>query len=162
LMVMTVPGAHDLEVVEAIGYDAEELRPIFRVPLYAHLPITDAVRLQQPVWIQSRQDWDAYSSGDIVPFMREEAWACLPIGIGSDVIGAIAFGFPVLRRFNQTEQRFMTSLARLCGQALERARLYESAERARCEAEQAQHRLAMLANVSSVLAQTLDSDKTLA
>ena len=52
-------------------------------------------------------------------------------------IGVLAFHFTVPVNFDEEYQALLVSVAQHCAQALDRARLYESAQRARAEAENA-------------------------
>ncbi len=151
-----------VEIVESMGFaDLSERR----ISLDERMPITDSIREGHPIWIQSREDWASRvtetSSPRLEVVATQVSWACLPIPSGDRIVGTIALRFSDLRRFNQTEQRFMLSLARLCGQALERAQLYESERRARRDAEEMQQRFALLAAVSSGLASMKELEQAL-
>jgi len=51
--------------------------------------------------------------------------AALPLVVGDQVTGVLGLGFEDDRPFDEAEQVFLTSVATVCAQALERARLYE-------------------------------------
>jgi signal transduction histidine kinase len=63
------------------------------------------------------------------------------------VLGIIAFSFAEVHNFRPEEKDFLLTLAGLCAQALERARLYEVEQQARAEAEANQQRLTLLAEM---------------
>jgi signal transduction histidine kinase len=70
----------------------------------------------------------------------------------------MALGFETERRFTDADRTFAETLARLCGQALLRARLYDDAERARAQAEDANAaKLAFLATMSHELRTPLNA-----
>jgi signal transduction histidine kinase len=61
----------------------------------------------------------------------------MPLLVEGAPIGVLAFHFTVPVNFDEDYQALLTSVAQHCAQALDRARLYESTQRARSEAEQA-------------------------
>ena len=63
--------------------------------------------------------------------------ACLPLMSEGNVIGVLAFHFTVPVNFDDEYRALLESVAQHCAQALDRARLYESAQKARAEAEAA-------------------------
>src|SRR5262249_19474114 len=63
--------------------------------------------------------------------------AALPLCADGLVIGVLSFSFTVPVNFDEEYTALLMSVAQHCAQALDRARSYESAERARAEAEAA-------------------------
>ena len=63
--------------------------------------------------------------------------ATLPLLVEGTAIGVLAFNFTVPVNFDAEYQALLVSVAQHCAQALDRARLYDSAQRARAEAENA-------------------------
>lgn len=84
------------------------------------------------------------------------AMAALPLVVEDRVLGSFAAIFAEERAFRPADVEFMMTVASLCAQSLERARLFDSEQRARAEAERERSRLAFLAEVSRVLAGSLD------
>jgi signal transduction histidine kinase len=78
------------------------------------------------------------------------------------VIGAIALSFTSELALTADDQTYLVALARLCAQALERARLCDAERSARAEAEAAQRRIAFLAEASAALSASLEYETTLA
>jgi len=68
------------------------------------------------------------------------ALACVPMLVEGRLLGALAFSLKRSRAAREETQGFMVALGDLCGQALERARLYESERAARERAEAAAQR----------------------
>jgi hypothetical protein len=66
--------------------------------------------------------------------------ACVPMLVEGRLLGALAFSLGQKRAKREETQGFMVALGDLCGQALERARLYESEREARARAEAAAQR----------------------
>lgn len=99
----------------------------------------EAVRTAQPVFIASFEEWQqrfpaaasraadgGYVSSATVPLLVENA----PTGV-------LAFYFTAPVNFDPEYRALLVSVAQDCAQALDRARLYESAQQARAEAEAA-------------------------
>ena len=63
--------------------------------------------------------------------------ATLPLMASGQPIGVLAFHFTAPVKFDEEYQALLVSIAQHCAQALDRARLYESAQKARTEAEAA-------------------------
>lgn len=100
-----------------------------RIPLDLALPLTDAVRDQEPLFIPDLDDYRARYPGP-----AEEAAAA---GLGasavlplcdseSDPIGAVAFAWPAAMRFDHRLRSRLTTLSDLAAQTLERVRLFEA------------------------------------
>lgn len=128
-----------LEMAGSMGYPTEVMEPWQRFPLTAPVPITDAVRTGEPVYLASIEDRiGRYPALKNVTARKETvASACIPLKIGSAAVGVLALSFDHAMEFSVEDQEFMLSLARQCAQSLERARLFEAEQVARANAEQA-------------------------
>ncbi len=62
--------------------------------------------------------------------LRVGTRATLPLGDLSSLLGALSFGFAAARAFSLEDEEFLLTLAKLCGQALQRARLADRALKA--------------------------------
>jgi PAS domain S-box-containing protein len=85
----------------------------------------------------------------------------LPLTLKGRTIGAFALGDRLGRTFTPDEVRLAAAVADHAAVALENARLYTEAEARRREAERRAARARLLADVSRVLASSLDYGKTL-
>jgi signal transduction histidine kinase len=99
----------------------------------------EAVRTRQPVFVASWADaqerfWRSASRAADGGYASS---AALPLTIDGAVIGILRFDFSVPVNFDEEYQALLVSVAQHCTQALDRARLYESAQRARKDAEAA-------------------------
>ena len=133
----------------------------FRVfPVAAPLPLSDAVRTGETIVLETRHDVVTR-----YPVLREanarahtHSWLAIPLRAGDITLGGMALGFETERRFTDADRAFAETLARLCGQALLRARLYDDAERARAQAEEANAaKLTFLATMSHELRTPLNA-----
>ncbi len=128
-----------LELVAAVGYDAETRARFGRVPLTMRFPLADAARTRAPVLLATDAERDAH-----YPHLAElrranggGAMAALPLLAGERVLGTLGFNFPEERPLGATERDFLLALAQQCAQALDRARLDAAEHAARTEAERA-------------------------
>ncbi|MGH7267369.1 MAG: ATP-binding protein, partial [Candidatus Rokuibacteriota bacterium] len=126
-----------LSVVAGAGFPEPFPAGFRRFPLAAPTPLGEAVRTGAPVLIPS-----AAARAERYPaFARShahyEAGVSIPLVQRGRALGVVAFGFPEPRDFDPDDQAFLLTLARQCGQALERAELYEAERRARAAAEAA-------------------------
>jgi hypothetical protein len=122
--VVAVLDGAEATVIAARGYPDEVLRVGSRIALDARLPLPSVLRTGEPRWLQTRDDWlrdfDAPSS-NLGP-----VGVALPLVVEGRVIGSIAFRFAgAERRFTTGERRLVETLAELCAQALDRARLFD-------------------------------------
>jgi GAF domain-containing protein len=82
------------------------------------------------------------------------ATAVVPFDAGMDRRGVLAISFDSPHTFDEMEQRFVVTLGQLCGQAMHRARLHDSARAERERAEAATDRLTRLQRVTGALCDT--------
>ncbi|MFE8603808.1 GAF domain-containing protein [Archangium violaceum] len=141
IFLLEEPGV--LRLVQLVGMSRRELEPWTCVTLDVPLPVTDAVRLGEPVWLESREAvLERYPAMSRLPLSHGRAWASLPLEVEGRVLGVLTLGFDRERGFAEEDRDFARLVSRQCAQALERAHLYarerelrEQAERARAEAE---------------------------
>jgi signal transduction histidine kinase len=105
----------------------------------ANIPIAEATRTGAPVLVGSPEAWAArYGGGAYVrKSSASAAWAALPLTVGGAPAGTLLWTWLTPREFPAAEAALMETVARLCSQALERARLLEAERSARAEAEAA-------------------------
>jgi signal transduction histidine kinase len=114
---------HNLQVVHATDTSSELIGGTsMRFPLDTPTPMTDAVRTGRPVWIESLAE-----SSAAYPQVARQTGACaaVPLLSGAQVIGALGLTFATTRQFQAADREMLLLLASQCGQALERAYLYE-------------------------------------
>jgi signal transduction histidine kinase len=100
---------------------------------------THAITTQKPVFVASFDEWqELYStSAALAADGGYVSSATLPLIVDGAPAGVLAFYFTAPVSFDEEYQALLISVAQHCAQALERARLYEAAQRARAEAETA-------------------------
>jgi PAS domain S-box-containing protein len=128
-------GDDELEIRSSAGHAAEAgLQPGRRFAAGAALPVAEATRSGQAVFVGSAQAWrERYGSEPAAG----RAWAALPVGCEAGERGALQWTFDRESTFSAEEREQLRVIARLCAVALERARLYDAERRAREAAETA-------------------------
>ncbi len=110
-----------------------------RFPAEVGLCATHVVETRQPVFIGSFAEWQQryWRSASLAADGGYVSSATLPLLVSGKAIGVLAFHFTAPVKFDEEYQAFLVSIAQHCAQALDRARLYETAQKARTEAEAA-------------------------
>ena len=138
---LTADGA-EFEMVRTIGYPGGVGEQWERFPVTTPVPVSDAVRTGEPIWIESPPVLQARYPHVATPdaIRQSGAWAALPLIVEGRALGAMGLKFAQARTFGPEDRAFMLALARQCAQALERTRLYEAERMARAEAEATERR----------------------
>jgi len=139
LALLTDEGG-EVEILASLGYPPEAcMGPGRRWSAEANIPIAEATRTGEAVLVGSPEAWAArYTGGAYVrKASASAAWAALPLTVGGAPAGALLWTWLHPRDFPAAEAALMETVARLCSQALERARLLEAERQARAEAEAA-------------------------
>ena len=142
------------------GMSAETSQEFATFPLAASLPLSDAVRTGESIVLETRADvvrrYPALAEANARS--RTASWISMPLRAADRALGGMVLGFHEERQFSSDDLVFAETLARLCAQALLRARLYEDAQRARAAAEEANAvKLAFLATMSHELRTPLNA-----
>jgi stage II sporulation SpoE-like protein/GAF domain-containing protein len=117
---VTVAPNGSLQLVASVGITPDLVGQYHELDVGSRLPVTDAIRFREPVWIRSRRDRvDRYPQLAAMP--GNEASVSLPLVVGGDVRGAIAVGFDEPRDFDESERFSIRTIAHLSALALERA-----------------------------------------
>jgi signal transduction histidine kinase len=115
------------------------------------------------MFFRQRKELDDPYPGLVRPVATFASWAALPLQVEGRRLGALAISFATAHEFDETNCDFMVTMSRLCAQALERANLYEAAQKARAEAESSRRtRENLLAVVSHDLRNPLSAIATTA
>lgn len=161
-VVLLTDDATALSVVRAVGYSRELLDRWSRFSVDAPLPLAEAVRTGEPIFLGSPAALtERYPHlAGVQASTGTGAVAAIPLFIDGQLMGALALSFAAPRTFCEEDRAFMVALARQCAQALDRARLHEAERNAQAEAE-ATRRLAMLSEASAALVASLDAEDIL-
>ena len=110
-----------------------------RIPVEDGLCATAAVKTARPLYITSLEAWQqqGWRSASVAADGGYTSSASLPLLVEGMPVGVLSFHFTVPVNFDDEYQMLLVSVAHHCAQALDRARLYESTQRARADAERA-------------------------
>ena len=110
-----------------------------RFPVDAGLCATEVAKTGEPIFVASWDEWQEryWRSASRAADAAHRSSAALPLIVGGTPLGVLEFHFNVPVNFDADYRALLVSVAQHCSQALDRARLYESAQSARAEAETA-------------------------
>jgi PAS domain S-box-containing protein len=130
--------ASELEIIQAIGYEhvGEFLRSF---SIDAPYPLAEAVRTGQPVWLETMENRIARYPDLARAYAKvgSEAWISVPLLIEGQAVGGLSLSFSAVPQLCESDRAFVLALAQQSAQAIDRARLYESEQQARAQAEAA-------------------------
>jgi PAS domain S-box-containing protein len=119
------------------GYPEGLIAAWRRFPVSVASPVTDCYRDRASVWVESPEaaaarypEWSSAVAGQ-----GDRAWAGIPLEVAGRVLGAVGLSYRRARAFTSEDRAYANSIANLCAQALERARLLESERAARAVAD---------------------------
>jgi len=124
-------GLGQLELVVARGYLPAEEAPWTRFPADADVPVAEAIRTGQPVFLEDRAAVAARYPALAAGRAGWRGLASLPLAVEGAVLGAIGLSFRAPRTFDAAERARLEWLAQKCAQAMERARLSDAERQAR-------------------------------
>lgn len=129
-----------VEMLGSAGLEPADQAHFQSMPVSAASSATEALRTGAPIFVESLEQWQAhYPEVAALSQWREGARAAMPLQVGQRCIGVLAVGLESWRPFASAERAFLMAVANLCAHALERARLMESEQQARAEAQAAVH-----------------------
>ncbi len=138
MLVTRLEDSDHIRAVRAFGFSVRSATDGQVIPLSSATPYAEAIREGRPSWVESRDELARRYPDQAATVTDSAACACLPFASEGRVIGSFWIGFAQARRFSEMERGLLESLATTCGQALERARLFEAERAARLRAETAE------------------------
>jgi serine phosphatase RsbU (regulator of sigma subunit)/PAS domain-containing protein len=133
------PDGSGLVMAGMAGFDPRIEHEWSRFELDPPTPMSDAFTSGMPVFLESADD--RVRDYPHLPHPTGRAIAAVPVKGRGDVLGAIAFRFAGARRLPADDRTLMLMIGEHCGQALDRARLFEAAESERQRLEALMHQL---------------------
>ena len=105
----------------------QQVIPFRTLPLGGSNPACDAFASGEPKWIRTPDAFHATyrESGSVLAMEDSGALAALPLRASGTLVGVMLLTFSEARDFAAGEQQFLLTVATLCAQALERARLFQ-------------------------------------
>jgi serine phosphatase RsbU (regulator of sigma subunit) len=117
--VLALRDDDSLVVRRALGY--RELADVWsRMPIDAGLPLTDAARRGEPVFVSTgAARIKAYPTSASIPVLYEGLVA-LPLMVDERCLGVLGLSFVEPRRFDPDEQALLMTIAKLCALTIDR------------------------------------------
>lgn len=140
----------ELETVAAHGYPEGDLDRWPTIAVDTPDPLSDAMGERSVVTIESAEE--ALARYPLLAELRGHppgAQAAAPLLAGDALLGVLAVDFRAARRFSLADESLLLAIGRQCGQAIERARLFEAEHRARQRATQLRELASSLAAAAS-------------
>jgi signal transduction histidine kinase len=127
-----------LQLLSAWNYPPEAQRAYALIDMAGKLPTADAVRTREPIFVTSRVELaqrypQVAMVAPEVSVPNGLALACLPLLVGEEAIGVLAFTLRDKNALAPEERVFMTVAAGHCAQSLHRAQIFEAERRASAE-----------------------------
>jgi signal transduction histidine kinase len=138
LVAVPIEDGAALEVLDVRGYDPSRVQAQQQLRA-ERVPVDDTPRTSQPVFVGSAEQIEA-EFPELRSVLNESefaAWAAIPLAVDRRSRGVLGLGFTTSRVLDPDERGFLLALAEVGSQALDRAHLHASEERARTEAEAA-------------------------
>ncbi|HEY8927298.1 MAG TPA: ATP-binding protein, partial [Polyangia bacterium] len=133
------PSGQTLDLVAQNGHPESLVEQYRSISLDARTPITDVARERTAMFYESGEVWS-----DHYPSMREaiqtgnlQASALLPLLVHGALLGVLTVRFTERRPFDASERTLLLTIADVCAQAIDRARLFAAETEARAAAEAA-------------------------
>jgi PAS domain S-box-containing protein len=151
------------EVHASAGYSEEGLAAWRRFPADLPTPAGDAIRSRRLVVLESQEE-----AARRYPLIAPQAerrplgpTVVAPITVDQRPIGALSFSFAPGAAITEEDRTLLEAVGRHCGQAIERARLYETERHARRTAERARDRTQQLQALSVSLSDVESTEQVL-
>jgi len=112
-----------LRCLQDVGYPEELMRGLRYLAPEVRFPQLDVVRTGEARWFSSTEELVAHYPDYSQMMADYEARVGLPLQVEGRTLGCLWLSFQDQRHFSPAQRDFLTALAQLCAQALERARL---------------------------------------
>jgi len=140
----------ELELEAGSGHLEELLEAYGTVGIGQELPAVEAVRQGDPLWFDSAKELATRYPDHARVRHGLEALGLVPLVGRSGPLGLLTVSFEHPRRLSEEDRALVAMLSRQCGQAVERAQLYEREQDARRQAEAVSRRLHQLQAIVEV------------
>jgi GAF domain-containing protein/anti-sigma regulatory factor (Ser/Thr protein kinase) len=158
--VVALRGPDDTLEILASTYGELE-RTFDGVPLSQPMPLTDAVRSGEAIWLGERQQLEAKYPGLAVE-SASAAWIALPLKVGARVIGVLGIAFSRQQEWEAAQRLYLLTLADLCAIVLDRhvlvERHTEHERNARSAAEASARLSEALSAITAAVVNAVDDD----
>lgn len=129
----------ELEIVDVMDMPSRVREAWQHYPIDARSPLAEVARTGAPIVLESRNDWRSRYP-ELMPVVEEtghHANIVVPLVVEGRTTGAMGIAFREPHTFDDDDRNLANAIAQQAALALERARLYETAENARAQADEA-------------------------
>lgn len=149
-----------LEILNFHGLDPAVIEKYRRTPLSFPGPLSDAIRSDELLWIETAADYIARYPhfAEAIRNNKTQSTVGIPLKVHEKLIGGFTLSFPVEKLRNAGEEAFFMALAQQCAQSLERAQLQEQAK----EVAALEERQRLARDLHDAVSQVLFSATTMA
>jgi PAS domain S-box-containing protein len=133
------PDGVTLQLLDVARVPDDVIQPWQTFPVAAPVPLAEAVRTGEPIFLENREQWLArypQMAADMEA-TGHRAILVVPLIVDGRRIGVMGAAFNHPRGFDEESRALALTVAHQCAQALDRSRLLESERAARREAESA-------------------------
>jgi signal transduction histidine kinase/ActR/RegA family two-component response regulator len=125
IMLPTADGK-ELRIASVRGYPDDLVSAFFAVPHDGAMPASEALRTQRPLFISSlTEEAGRYPGLAHEHAAQHESWAALPLRGSERTIGVLCLSYRQRQAFDRPQRERLVQLADQCGQALDRALLFD-------------------------------------
>lgn len=158
-----LPDVPMLELIGSIGIEKEDQAEYRLLPLNSHYPISNCIQAGEVITLETSEDISRQYP-EFSPILQSasiSAMICLPFYNKNEVVGGMSLSFTYPKTINREERNVLVTMAQLCGQALERARLYSLEQQALTQTQALQRLTAafskatIIQDVANVVTQVL-------
>src|SRR5215217_514540 len=147
----------ELISLAATGHAPERRGQWQRVPIDDRTVVSEVARHGAPIVIETWSErLTRYPLHGVLKADQQGAAMGLPLRAGDETIGVVYLAFSTDRTFDEDDRRFVATIADLCSQALERARLYEAVRLSEARFRQLADAIPQIAWVTSGDGSTLE------
>lgn len=138
-VMMVSNDGRTLSLVGEHGHPSSVSEAFASIPIDAPMPAAEVVRTMTPLFFESADACvDRYPElADAIRGGGFEASVALPLLARGASMGLLAIRYRQRHQFSESDRSLLLTMAEMCAQALERARLFEAEKHARAEAEAA-------------------------
>lgn len=147
---LVTPDGQGLELIKLTNLSQQEFEQYQYAPLTTPGPMTDAVRTDKVVWIETQKQYvEQYPlyADVVLTRTKTQAGVALPLRIRERIIGCLMFSFPEIRKHTPEGQNFLETLADYCAQSIERALLNETEQETRRALQTRVHQQSIVAEI---------------
>jgi PAS domain S-box-containing protein len=144
---------HDGQTLEFLSRDRVPNAVQQRLPrlsLDYSVPMTDAIRTGEVVWVASLEEYRQrypHLIEQAQVYTGSQAIVGIPLRLEDRIIGSLGLSFREPQPYREEEVTFLLTLAHQCVQALERARLYSEEQQARRALQGRIHQQSLIAQL---------------